>query len=256
MLTDSLVTFSEIKKSFGNNYVLNGINFKIPRHKISFIIGRSGEGKSVTLKNLVGILKPDSGEIWIDGTAMHLANERKWNQMREKIGILFQDGALFDSLSVYENIAFPLQNHLKLSIKKINDEVEHLLELIGLPGIQEKYPSELSIGEKKRVGLARALALKPQLLLYDEPTTSMDPLVSDLIDNLICSTQKKMDGITSVVVSHDITSVMNIADYILLLHKGKIYFEGTPNDFLYSDDLLVRQFLTGGRKGPLEVPIS
>ncbi len=256
MLKNGLVSLIEIRKTFAENHVLNGLNIEIPKHKISFIIGRSGEGKSVTLKHIVGILKPDSGEIWIDGMPMHKANEDKWDEMRKKIGILFQDGALFDSLTIFENISFPIQNHLKMSLSQMESEVEGLLEIVGLPGIQDKYPPELSIGERKRVGLARALALKPQLLLYDEPTTSMDPLVSDLIDNLICSTQKKMSGITSVVVSHDITSVMNIAEYIFLLHKGKAYFQGTPEDFRLSNDELVRQFLTGGRKGPLEVPIS
>lgn len=256
MSHESLVSLINVKKSFGNNHVLNGLNAEIPKHKISFIIGRSGEGKSVTLKNIIGILKPDMGEIWIDGMPMHTATEDQWNEARKKIGILFQDGALFDSLTIFENVSFPIQNHFKMPQKKIEHEVEELLEIIGLPGIQNKFPPELSIGERKRVGLARALALKPQLLLYDEPTTSMDPLVSDLIDKLICTTQKKMDGITSVVVSHDITSVMNIAEYIFLLHKGKIYFHGTPKDFLSSPDELVRQFLTGGRKGPLEVPIA
>jgi phospholipid/cholesterol/gamma-HCH transport system ATP-binding protein len=229
---------------------------EIPKNKISFIIGRSGEGKSVTLKHIVGLLEPDSGEVFIDGVSMFNATHDKWDEARKKIGILFQDGALFDSLNIFDNISFPIQNHLKTPINQIENEVKQLLEIVGLPGIQHKFPPELSIGERKRVGLARALALKPQLLLYDEPTTSMDPIVSDLIDNLIYSTQKKMDGITSVVVSHDITSVMNIADYIFLLHKGKIYFQGTPEDFRLSNDELVRQFLTGGRKGPLEVPIT
>ncbi|KAB8037993.1 ATP-binding cassette domain-containing protein [Silvanigrella paludirubra] len=256
MSKDSLVSLIDVKKSFGNNHVLNGLNIEIPKHKISFIIGRSGEGKSVTLKNIIGILKPDSGEVWIDGFKMNDANEAKWNEARKKIGILFQDGALFDSLNIFENISFPIQNHLKMSLKDMETEVEKLLDIVGLPGIQNKYPPEISIGERKRVGLARALALKPQLLLYDEPTTSMDPLVSDLIDNLIYNTQKNLDGITSVVVSHDITSVMNIAEYIFLLHKGKIYFHGTAQEFASSKDELVRQFLTGGRKGPLEVPIA
>lgn len=256
MTTESIVSFVEVKKSFGNNHVLNGLNIEIPRNKISFVVGRSGEGKSVTLKNMIGLLTPDSGQIYINNVNMINASPLEWDAVRQKIGILFQDGALFDSLTIFENVSFPLQNHLKLSLGDMEKEVEKLLDLIGLPGIQDKYPPELSIGERKRVGLARALALKPQLLLYDEPTTSMDPLVSDLIDNLIMNTQKNLDGITSVVVSHDITSVMNVADYIFLLHKGKIYFRGTPSEFSSSQDELVRQFLTGGRKGPLEVPIS
>lgn len=256
MPKDKLVSLIDVKKSFGNNHVLNGLTIEIPNHKISFIIGRSGEGKSVTLKHIIGILHPDSGEIWIDGSKMNHATEKQWDEARKKIGILFQDGALFDSLTIFENVAFPMQNHLKLTLKELEIEVEKLLDVVGLSGIQNKYPPEISIGERKRVGLARALALKPQLLLYDEPTTSMDPLVSDLIDNLIYNTQKNLNGITSVVVSHDITSVMNVAEYIFLLHKGKIYFQGTAQEFASSKDELVRQFLTGGRKGPLEVPIA
>lgn len=256
MSSASIVSLVEVKKSFGNNHVLNGLNIEIPRNKISFIIGRSGEGKSVTLKNMIGLLKPDSGAIYINGTNMVEATEAKWDVVRSKIGILFQDGALFDSLNIFENISFPIQNHLKMPKSEMEKEVARLLDMIGLPGIEEKFPPELSIGERKRVGLARALSLKPELLLYDEPTTSMDPLVSDLIDNLIINTQKSLDGITSVVVSHDITSVMNVADYVFLLHKGKIYFQGTPKDFASSPDELVRQFLTGGRNGPLEVPIA
>ncbi|WP_186646986.1 ABC transporter ATP-binding protein [Fluviispira vulneris] len=252
----SIVTLINLKKTFGKNKVLRGLNLNIPEKKISYIIGRSGEGKSVTLKHIIGILKPDEGEVWIDGVAMHNANERAWENIRQQIGTLFQDGALFDSLNVFENISFPIQNHTKIPIGKMKNEVKSLLEIVGLANIEEKFPSELSIGERKRVGLARALALKPKLLLYDEPTTSMDPLIADLIDNLIQSTQKKIEGITSVVISHDITSVMNIAEYIFFLHEGKVYFEGTPEEFQASQDALVKQFLSGGRNGPLAVPIA
>ncbi|BBH53687.1 ABC transporter ATP-binding protein [Fluviispira sanaruensis] len=252
----SIVTLINLKKTFGKNKVLRGLNIKIPEKRISYIIGRSGEGKSVTLKHIIGILKPDEGEVWIDGVAMHSADERAWENIRQQIGTLFQDGALFDSLNVFENISFPIQNHTKMPLEKIKNEVKNLLEIVGLANIEEKFPSELSIGERKRVGLARALALKPKLLLYDEPTTSMDPLIADLIDNLIQNTQQKIEGITSVVISHDITSVMNIAEYIFFLHEGKVYFEGTPEEFQTSQDALVKQFLSGGRNGPLAVPIA
>jgi phospholipid/cholesterol/gamma-HCH transport system ATP-binding protein len=255
-LNNIFVSFKNVKKSFGQNHVLNGLNLEIPKNKISFIIGRSGEGKSVILKHIVGILNPDCGEIYIDGKLMSPEKQDNWNIVRKKIGFLFQDGALFDSLNVFENIAFPLKNHFKISFAKMQQEVEELLEIVGLPGIQYKDPSELSIGERKRVGLARALALKPKLLLYDEPTTSMDPFVSDLIDKLIFNTQKKLDDITTVVVSHDISSVFGLAEHIFLLHKGQIYFEGSAKDFEATEDALVKQFLSGGRKGPLEVPLA
>jgi phospholipid/cholesterol/gamma-HCH transport system ATP-binding protein len=252
---DYPIVLKNVKKAFGNNVVLDDLNLEVPRGKISFIIGRSGEGKSVTIKHVVGILHPDSGEIYVNGIDMTHALPKTWENARKEIGILFQEGALFDSLNVFENVSFPLSNHLKMSNGDLKKEVENLLELVGLPGIEKKYPAELSMGEKKRVGLARALALKPNLLLYDEPTTGMDPLVSDFIDALIKSTQQKMHGITSVVISHDITSIMNVAEHIFLLHQGKIYFHGTPEDFRNSDDVLVKQFLTGSKNGPLEVPL-
>lgn len=255
MSKEFLVEINNLKKSFGTKIVLDGLTLKVPRGKISFIIGRSGEGKSVTIKHIVGVLKADSGEIWIDGNPMHSATERVWEQTRRKIGILFQDGALFDSLTVFENISFPIENHLNLSQNEINLQVEKLLSSVGLPGYENKYPSALSIGERKRVGLARALALDPSLLLYDEPTTSMDPLVADLIDKLTIATQKKNHGLTTVVISHDVVSIMKVAEYIFLLHQGRVYFQGTPFDFQNSQDALVQQFLNGDLQGPLDVPL-
>ena len=255
MSNEYLIEIIDLKKSFGSKCVLNGLTFKIPRNKISFIIGRSGEGKSVTIKHIVGILKPDKGQIIIDGAPMQSAIERDWEKIRQKIGILFQDGALFDSLNVFENIAFPIENHLKLSQNEIYMRVEKLLSAVGLSGFEKKSTSELSIGERKRVGLARALALSPSLLLYDEPTTSMDPIVADLIDTLIVDTQKKTPGLTTVVISHDVVSIMKVAEYIFLLHQGRVYFHGTPLEFQNSDDELVKQFLNGDLHGPLDVPL-
>lgn len=255
MLNEFIVELVDLKKTFGNKHVLNGVNLKIPRGKISFIVGRSGEGKSVTIKHIVGILKPTSGEIWIDNKPMHKATETEWEEARQKIGILFQDGALFDSLTVFENISFPIVNHQKESSKNLTVRVKKLLSVVGLLGIENKYPPELSIGERKRVGLARALALTPSLLLYDEPTTSMDPLVSDLIDKLIIETQKEIKKLTTIVISHDVVSMMNVAEYIFLLHQGKIYFQGTPIDFKNSTDPLIKQFLNGDLYGPLDVPL-
>ena len=255
MSNDYIVEIKNLTKTFGPKVVLDNLNFKLPRGKISFIIGRSGEGKSVTIKHLVGIMKPDKGEIYIEGVPMHNATELTWEHMRRKIGILFQDGALFDSLNVFENVSFPIVNHLKLPQNKVKEQVQQLLERVGLPGMELKSTSELSIGEKKRVGLARALAINPQLLLYDEPTTSMDPLVADLIDTLTVSTQNKNPGLTTVVISHDIVSIMKVAEYIFLLHHGNVYFQGTPSDFKNCPDPLVKQFLNGDLSGPLNVPL-
>lgn len=256
MQEDVFVKLENLEKSFGTRRVLSGLTLSIPRGKISFIIGRSGEGKSVTIKHIVGLLKPDKGRIWIEGRAMHTASQAVWEDVRKRIGILFQDGALFDSLNVLENVSFPMENHYSLSEEERLQRVSSLLDSVGLEDVMDKYPGTLSIGERKRVGLARALALSPQLLLYDEPTTSMDPFVADLIDSLIVDTQQKNKGLTTVVISHDIRSIMTVAEYIFLLHQGKVYFEGTPAQFQDSQDALVVQFLNGALQGPLEKPLE
>lgn len=254
--TQFCIQAKNVCKAFGSHVVLNKLNLNIPKGKISYIVGRSGEGKSVTVKHLVGLLKPDNGEIFIENIPTSHATEQTWTEIRKKIGILFQDGALFDSINVFENIAFPLMNHTTQSMEYITKRVKELLNMVELPNFESKYSSELSIGERKRIGMARALALNPEILFYDEPTTNMDPLISDLIDRLILHNQKTIKNLTSVVISHDIPSMMHVADMIFLLHQGKIYFSGTPNDFKNSSDLLVQQFLSGSLKGPLDVPLD
>ncbi len=246
-----IVEFRDVHKSFGKHAVLQGVTAGIPRGKITFVIGQSGEGKSVTLKHIVGILKPDLGDVVFDDVIMNNASSQQWIAERQKIGILFQDGALFDSLSVFENVVFPLREFSRMTEEELRQECAYLLELVGLSGREHAFPSELSIGEKKRTGLARALALKPKLLLYDEPTTSMDPLISELIYELIVSTQNRIPGLSSVVVSHDVGSILGVAQHIIFLVRGKVYKEGTSAEFRTSSDPLVRQFLTGSRLGPL-----
>ncbi|MFZ9520661.1 MAG: ABC transporter ATP-binding protein [Silvanigrellaceae bacterium] len=252
----TIVRFSNVRKSFGHQQVLRGLSFELQQGEISFIIGRSGEGKSVTIKHIIGVLHPDEGEISINGKVLTHAPETDWIEARRKMGLLFQDGALFDSMSVGENVAFPIREFEKLSPRQLADKVNMLLETVGLPGYGMAQVPDLSIGERKRVGLARALALNPSLLLYDEPTTGMDPLVSELIDNLIVEMQKKIPGLSSVVISHDIQSVLRIADRIFFLHEGKMYMSGTPQDFLQSKDPVIQQFLTGSLTGPLGQPIA
>lgn len=253
---ESIVSFREVSKAFGPLKVLRGLDLDIPKGRITFIIGRSGEGKSVTLKHIVGILRPDSGKISVLGQEVDTATRKDWIALRRRIGILFQDGALFDSLSVLENVAFPLREFGTNDEAELHTRVASLLEQVGLPGRERAMPTQLSIGEKKRVGLARALALQPELLLYDEPTTSMDPLVSELIDDLIIQTQKKMPGMSSVVISHDLRSILEAAEYIVFLHEGRAYHQGTPDDFRRSQDPVVRQFLSGDRNGPLSNVIA
>lgn len=256
----NIVEFYNVHKTFGTNRVLRGLTLSVKEGGITFIIGRSGEGKSVTIKHIVGILKPDQGKIVFDGQDMTQASARVWDVERRKIGLLFQDGALFDSLSVAQNVSFALDEQKGLCEKEKKARVEELLEAVGLPGIGKKYPPELSIGEKKRVGLARALSLDPKLLLYDEPTTGMDSLVSELIDNLIVDmqTQRTRQGkvLSSVVISHDVRSILHVADDIVFLHEGKVYLQGTPEDFRKSRDPLIMQFLAGGLEGPLSNPIA
>lgn len=243
-MTDALIQFKDVQKSFGTQQVLRGLNLSIPRGKITVIIGRSGGGKSVILKHMIGLLKPDAGEVEVDGTNLSSLDSLALRNIRTQFGMLFQNAALFDSLNVYDNVAFPLVEHSDLSSAQIGKKVKELLTLVGLPDIGYKMPSELSGGMRKRVGLARAIALEPQIILYDEPTTGLDPIMTDAIDNLILSMQKEL-GITSVVISHDIAATYHVADQIAMLHEGQIILSGPPEVFRKSDNPLVRQFLEG-----------
>ncbi|MBM3381790.1 MAG: ATP-binding cassette domain-containing protein [Betaproteobacteria bacterium] len=251
-----VVVFNDVRKTFAQQQVLRGLSFELQRGEISFIIGRSGEGKSVTIKHIIGVLHPDSGEIFVNGEKLTHAPETKWIEARRNMGLLFQDGALFDSMSVGENVAFPIREFEKLTPKELTQRVDSLLELVGLPGYGNAKVPDLSIGQRKRVGLARALALNPSILLYDEPTTGMDPLISELIDSLIIEMQQKIPGLSSVVISHDIQSVLRLADRIFFLHEGKMYATGRPVDFTTSTDPVIRQFITGSLHGPLGKPIA
>lgn len=240
-----MIEFKKVSKSFGAQCVLNQLDLSIPRGKITVIIGRSGEGKSVLLKHMMGLLSPDSGSVAVDGQDLSKLDAVALNAIRKKFGMLFQNAALFDSMTVYENIAFPLIEHRQLNPDELRKTVDELLLIVGLnPETTNKFPSQLSGGMRKRVGLARAIALKPQILLYDEPTTGLDPVMTDVIDHLILNTQRKL-GITSVVISHDIAATFAIADKIVMLHEGKVLQEGTPEEFRQSSNPYVRAFLEG-----------
>ena len=247
-----MIEFHDVTKSFGSRTVLDGLDLKIPAGKITFIVGKSGEGKSVTIKHIMGLLKPDHGRIIVDNEDVTDLDHEQLRIYRRKFGMLFQQAALFDSLTVGENVIFPLKEHTKLSMPEMLERVEMVLTQVGLPNIQHKYPTELSTGEKKRVGLARALAARPKILLYDEPTTGMDPLVSEMIDELIVQVNHEIKGITSVVISHDLKAALATAEYIVFLYKGKIALAGSPNDFKSSKDPVVRQFFSGKVEGPME----
>ncbi len=247
-----MIELIDIHKSFGRQKVLDGLNLTIEGGMTTIIIGRSGGGKSVLLKHMIGLLKPDSGRIVVDGSDITGMNDRQLNDIRKKFGMLFQEAALFDSMNVLENVAFPLREHTKKKEKEIRQIVKERLHDVGLAGVEEKMPSELSGGMKKRVGLARALVMQPEIILFDEPTTGLDPVMTEAIDNLIMNTQHKFD-LTCVVISHDIKSVFSVAHRVAMLYEGKIVAEGTPDDLRRSENPVVKQFLTGSLDGPIGV---
>jgi len=231
-----------IEKTFGVHHVLRGINLDIERGRINIIIGGSGQGKSVMMKHLMGLLKPDKGQIWVDGEDVVPLDDLDLNRVRKKFGMLFQYAALFDSLTVEENVSFPLFEHTQMSRQEIHDVVITRLETLGLKNIEKKYPAEISGGMRKRVGLARALVLKPEILLYDEPTTGLDPIATKNVDDMIRDISKET-GVTSVVISHDMASTFRIADRISMLHEGKIIESGPPDHILGSRHEFVKAFV-------------
>lgn len=239
-----MIEVRDLHKTIGVQEILRGVDLSVARGETLVIIGRSGGGKSVLLKNLVGLMEPDSGAIWIDGQNIIGLNERELAAVRRKIGILFQSGALFDSMTVEENIAFPLREAGERDPAVIRRKVADVLEVIEMPGQESKMPVNLSGGMKKRVGLARSIIQRPSCVLYDEPTAGLDPVVSDSINRLIRRLQERFE-MTSVVVTHDMKSAMYVGDHIAYLHEGRIYFYGTPGDLEQSPDRIIQDFLLG-----------
>lgn len=239
-----MIEVRNLHKSFKGQKVLEGVSLQIDEGESAVIIGRSGGGKSVLLKHLVGLLKPDSGEVLIDGEDIAHMNERQLLEVRRKFGMLFQGAALFDSMTVAENVAFPLRRNRKMPEPEIRKKVSDVLERVGLPGIEHKKPSELSGGMRKRVGLARAIIYQPRIVVYDEPTTGLDPIVSDSIDQLILRVRDHLDA-TTVVVTHDMRSARRIGQHVFMLHERKIYAQGTAAQIFESQDPIVRQFVDG-----------
>jgi phospholipid/cholesterol/gamma-HCH transport system ATP-binding protein len=239
-----MIEVRDLKKSFGTHSVLDGVTFKVETGETVVIIGRSGCGKSILLKNLIGLIQPDSGDVLINGESIGRMEERQLLRVRRKFGMLFQSAALFDSLTVAENISFVLRREGKLSDSEIRERVAETLALVDLSGIEEKKPSELSGGMRKRVGLARAIVYKPEILLYDEPTTGLDPVVSDSIDQLILRVCQQLK-VTSVVVTHDTRSMRRVGQRILMLVNGRIYADGSPEQIFNSPDPIVHRFVNG-----------
>lgn len=240
----ALVELKNISKRFGYLQVLNDVSLSIEAGQSIVIIGASGTGKSVLLKHIVGLLKPDKGQVWVDGQRIDNLPERHLVPVRRKFGFLFQMGALFDSMNVADNIAFPLREHTRLSHNEIYTIAEQKLSMVGLPGIGAKMPAELSGGQRKRVALARAIALEPQVVLYDEPTTGLDPIRSDVINELIRKLQREL-RITSITVTHDMNSAFKIGQRIVMLKDGYVIFDGTPQEIQASTDPAVKRFVVG-----------
>jgi phospholipid/cholesterol/gamma-HCH transport system ATP-binding protein len=240
----ALIELRNVSKRFGRLVVLNHLSLSIERGKCIVVIGASGTGKSVLLKHIVCLLRPDSGEVWFDGRRIDELSERKVARVRLNFGFLFQMGALFDSMSVAENVGFPLVEHSKKNREEIHQIVLQKLAMVGLKDSGPKAIGELSGGQKKRVALARAIALDPQVILYDEPTTGLDPIRADVINELIIKLQRELQ-VTSVVVTHDMNSALKVADRIVMLHRGGIIFDGTPEQIKTTQDPVVRRFVLG-----------
>ena len=247
-----MIKLVNVNKAFGSQQVLADLNLEIPKGAITAIIGPSGEGKSVLIKHMIGLLKPDSGQILVDGEDITIMGRDQLNRVRQKFGMLFQNAALFDSMSVFENVAFPLEEKTRLTGIEIRDRVHEALEHVGLTGIDDKFPDQLSGGMKKRVALARALLLNPDIILFDEPTTGLDPIISRAINRLIRKTHERF-GFTAVIVTHEVPEIFDLCDHVAMLYKGKILMSGAPEEFLRSETPLISQFVKGEMEGPLHI---
>ncbi len=245
-----VISVKNLVKRFGGRTILNGISLDIYEGETLVVMGGSGCGKSTFLRHLIGSIRPDSGEVWMFGRDIASLSGDEMDEVRKKFGMLFQSGALFDSLTVGENIALPLREHTKLDDSIIRIMVKMKLELVGLTGFEDLSPAQLSGGMKKRVGLARAIAMDPKIVFYDEPTAGLDPIMTGVIDKLTMDLTKKL-SITSVVVTHDMNSVFRIADRIVMLHQGNVVQIGTPEEIRASKNPLLHQFISGDAEGPI-----
>ncbi len=247
-----MIKLTNLHKSFGPQKVLDGLDITIPAGEITAIIGPSGEGKSVMLKHMIGLLQPDSGQVEVDGESIVGVSRSHLNTIREKFGMLFQNAALFDSMNVFENVAFPLQEKTKLSKDEIHQRVISALEDVGLKNVEQKYTDQLSGGMKKRVALARALLLNPKIILFDEPTTGLDPIIKKAIHQLIKETHQKF-GFTAVIVSHEIPDIFDVAQNVAMLYHGKLLQFGTAEEIMNSENPVAKQFISGSLDGPIQM---
>ncbi len=244
------IKVENLTKVFGKKEVLKNINFEVYEKEIFILMGGSGSGKSTTIKHIIGLLKPTSGKIIVDGVDLTSLDEKELIDFRKKMGYLFQEGALFDSLKIWENVGFYYLENTDMPVKEIYKLAQEKLSLVGLEGIEELYPSQLSGGMRKRVSLARAISTNPEIVLYDEPTSGLDPVTSAVIDNLIVNLRDTI-GVTSVVVTHDLASAFSIGDRIAMIHQGTIYAIGTPEEIKNNPDPVVQQFINRKPEGPI-----
>ncbi|MBI4699482.1 MAG: ABC transporter ATP-binding protein [Nitrospirae bacterium] len=247
-----MINIIDVHKSFGAKQLLRGVNLSINKGESVVVIGGSGSGKSVLLKHIIGLLKPDKGTVIVDESKLSGLNENELNEIRKKFGMLFQSAALFDSMHVWENVGFGLKQHTRLTDAEIKKIAIRKLKMVGLVGVEDVMPSELSGGMRKRVGLARAIAMEPDILLYDEPTTGLDPIMADAINDLIIDMRITLN-VTSVAITHDMKSAYKIADKIAMLYNGVIIGAGTPEEIRNSPDPVIQQFITGSATGPIRV---
>lgn len=246
-----MIDIRDVYRSFNGNEVLKGINLELAEGEMFALIGRSGLGKSVLLKHIVGLMKPDKGNIFIDGQNIHAIRGGKLEQIRKKFGFLFQEGALFDSLTVYDNVAFPLRENTDLKEKQIREKVMQELGHMGMKNDAQKYPAELSGGMRKRASLARAMVLKPSIMLFDEPTTGLDPIIGQSIISYIESSHKRL-GFTGIIVTHDVPRIFSVVQKIAMIHDGRIIVSGTYDEIKAKNDPCFEQFLSGSQEGPLQ----
>jgi phospholipid/cholesterol/gamma-HCH transport system ATP-binding protein len=247
------IEFKNVQKAFAGKPVLRGMNLAVKKGEVMFIIGTSGVGKSVTIKHLIGLLRIDAGEIWFDGERVDQLPERQLERLRKRVGMVFQSSTLFDSMTLAENVALPLRKHGKLGHKAAIAEARKRLAQVYMEDYADRYPAELSDGMRKRAAIARTLALSPEVVLFDEPTTGLDPVSARRIDRLIRELADKL-GVTAIVVSHDPPSIMGIADRVALLYRGVVHVVATPAELRVSDDPITQQFITGKSSGPMETP--
>ena len=245
-----MIEIRNLYKVFGSQMILNNMNLTVRRGETKAIIGRSGVGKSVLLKNIVGLIRPDSGSIKINGVEVTNLNDKEYDKLRMEIGLVFQGGALFDSMSVGQNVGFVLDEFMNLDKKTVADKVKDALALVGLKDVEEMMPSQLSGGMKKRVSLARVLCMEPQIILYDEPTSEVDPITAAAINKLIIDLRDKLK-VTSIIVTHDMNSAYQVADSIAMFYRGQVIADGTPDEIKHSKHPVVQQFIHGDAQGPI-----